>query len=52
MKRKPVQTNVTRITVRGHCDPTAGETAEDKLVKIIKKEAARECGSSSFTDTR
>ena len=68
MKRKPVQTNVTRpdrppdcvtvtrigdtvLTVRGYCDPTAGETAEGKLVKIIKKEAARECGNTFFTDT-
>ena len=54
--RPPDCVTVTRIgdtvlTVRGYCDPKARETAEDKLVKIIKKEAARECGNTPFVDT-
>ena len=31
----------TVLTVNGYCDPGARETAEDKLVRIIKAEAAR-----------
>ena len=45
-QRPPDCVTVTRIgdtilTVNGYCDPSARETAEDKLVKIIKAEAAR-----------
>ena len=44
--RPPDCVTVTRIgntvlTVNGYCDPGARETAEDKLVRIIKAEAAR-----------
>ena len=54
--RPPDCVTVTRIgdtvlTVRGYCDPKAKETAEDKLVKIIKKEAAKNCGNTAFADT-
>ena len=41
----------TVLTVRGYCDPKDSETAEDKLVRVIKKEAARECGNTSLVDT-
>ena len=44
--RPPDCVTVTRIgntvlTINGYCDPGARETAEDKLVRIIKAEAAR-----------
>ena len=31
----------TILTVNGYCDPNARETAEDKLIRIIKAEAAK-----------
>ena len=45
-QRPPDCVTVTRIgdtilTVNGYCDPNARETAEDKLVRIIKAEAAK-----------
>ena len=45
-QRPPDCVTVTRIgdtilTVNGYCDPDARETAEDKLVKIIKTEVER-----------
>ena len=54
--RPPNCVTVTRIgdtilTVRGYSDPKAKESVEDKLVRIIKKEAARECGNTSLVDT-
>ena len=54
--RPPDCVTVTRIgntvlTVNGYCDPNAKETAEDKLVRIIKREAARECRNTPFSDT-
>ena len=45
-QRPPDCVTVTRIgdtilTVNGYCDPNARETAEDKLIRIIKAEAAK-----------
>ena len=45
-QRPPDCVTVTRIgdtilTVNGYCDPDARETAEDKLVKLMKAEAIR-----------
>ena len=54
--RPPNCVTVTRIgdtilTVRGYSDPKAKESVEDKLVRIIKKAATRECVNVPFADT-
>ena len=41
----------TVLTVRGYFAPKDRESAVDKLVRIIKKEAAQECVNVPFADT-